>query len=146
MPKISDIAVHSLIRPSRLIPKGMEISEALRLFREEKADFLSVVDGDDRLIGAVSENSFMKLVRHDSPSPMGDAVWSDHIEPHAGKQPVEAIMTRDITTIGPHEDLAAALKVMSSSYYKLLHVVDHEGKLMGVIRMHDIFERLLGVK
>lgn len=145
MVKIADMLVADLMKSARTINRDMKISDALGLMKSEKIDFLSVVDEKHMLIGAVSENNFIRLVKHDSPSIMGGPIWFDSIEPDAGKQPVKTIMTTGVTTISPNENIATALKVMNASSYKLLHVVDSGGKLLGIVRMKDIFENLLGV-
>jgi CBS-domain-containing membrane protein len=143
MAKTTGVLVSDLLRPARTISADLEIAEVLKTLRAEGLDFLSIVDGEDRLIGAVSENNFIRLVRH-QPS-VGVSVWSDNIDPSAGRQPIRTIMTTDITTIGPNENIGTAMKVMSSASYKLIHVIDQKGKLLGVVRIKDIFEKFLGV-
>jgi predicted transcriptional regulator len=142
MPKTTDVLVMDLMRPAKTISKDTEIMEAIQIMRTE-AEMLSVVDVKLKLIGAVSEYNLIKIVKHEPSSPMGDPVWFDEIDPETGRQPVDTIMTRDITTIKPNETVKTALKVMNSVNYRILHVVDSDGKLLGIIRMNDIFDKLL---
>ena len=145
MAKTTETLVMDLMSPAKTITKDTEINDAIRLMKSGKYYIISVVDDNQRLIGAVSETSLIKLVKHEPTTPIGDAVWFDYIEPDAGRQTVESIMTTNITTIRPNEDIATALKVMNSASYRLLHVVDSEGKLLGIIGIKEIFERFLGV-
>jgi len=143
MAKTTEISVSELIKPAKTITKDVEISKVIHMMRTEGMDFLSVVDESQKIIGAVSESNLIKLVKHDSPSLIGDPVWFDSVEKEIGKKPVETIMTIGITTIQPHEKLSTALRIMDSSGYRLLHVVDKDGKLLGIVRMRDIAEKLL---
>ena len=144
MVKTTEIVVIDLMKPAKTAMKDMEIHRALHMMRTENVELLSVVDDKHILIGAVSEANMLKLVKQESPSPMGDPVWYDSIEHDAGKKSIETIMTSGITTIGTNDTAATALKVMSATGYKLLHVVDQSGKLLGIIRMKDIIDKLLG--
>ncbi|MEM5871239.1 MAG: CBS domain-containing protein [Candidatus Aenigmatarchaeota archaeon] len=143
--KTTSTLVNEIIKPARTIKKETTIVEVIKIMKDEKLDLISVVDENQKLIGAVTENNFIKLVKHDPPTPFGDPIWFDMVEESVGKKSVETIMTTNITTISPNDTLDAALKVMSSSSYKILHVVDNTGKLLGIITLRDIFEKLLGV-
>jgi CBS domain-containing membrane protein len=143
MVKTTEISVSELVKPAKTISGDMEIQKALHLMKTENIDFLSVVDDKQNLIGAVSEANLIKLVKQESPSLIGDPVWFDSVEQETGKKAVATIMTTGITTIAPHDNIATALRVMNATGYKLLHVVDVTGKLLGIIRMRDIAEKLL---
>ncbi|MFH1237037.1 MAG: CBS domain-containing protein [Candidatus Aenigmatarchaeota archaeon] len=143
MVKTTEIVVIDLMKPAKTVMKDMDIHKALHMMRTENIDLLSVVDDKHTLIGAVSEANMLKLVKQDPPS-LGDPVWYDSLEHDAGNKPIETIMTRGITTIGTNDTAATALKVMSATGYKLLHVVGPAGRLLGIIRMKDIIDKLLG--
>ena len=145
MVKTTEMLVEDMMKPANTIKKGTEITEAVHLLKSKSIEFLSVVDEEHRLLGVVSENSLIKLVKHEPSSPVGDPVWFDSIEGEAGKRTVETIMTTNITTIKPKDDIATTLKVMDSVDYKLIHVVDPDGRLLGTVRMREIFEKILGV-
>ena len=141
--KISEIKVSELVRPARTIGKDTVVSEALKMIGKECSDMLSVVDEDGKLIGAVSEANFMKLAKHEPSSLIGDPIWFDSVSPDAGKQLIGSIMTANVTTISPDESIDTALKVMNANNYRLLHVVGQDGKLLGTVRIKDMFGRLL---
>ncbi|MBI4181677.1 MAG: CBS domain-containing protein [Candidatus Aenigmarchaeota archaeon] len=141
MKKFADILVKHFISPAITIPPDLPVREAITRLQQEGADLLSVVDGN-KLAGAVSEANLLKLVRHEPASPMGDVVWFTELDPAQAAEPVSSIMTTNITTLGPQDTLAAAFRLMHSSGYKLLHVVEGS-RLLGIIRIRDVLEQLL---
>ena len=143
MAKTTEILVKDLLKPSRTIARETDIRSALRLFTDEGEDVLSVVDEDGRLIGSVSEGSFIRLIKQEPITAMVNPAWYDSIDEQTGARPVDSIMAKDITTLRGCDDIATALKVMCASGSRLLHVVDSEGRLQGIIRMKAIFDRLL---
>jgi CBS domain-containing protein len=143
MPKTTELLVMDVMKQATIVPRDIPISRALDMMRRGGDDFLTVVDENHKLTGALSENNLIRLLRHQPPLARGDAVWYDSLGPEAGAQPVESIMTTNIVTIRANETLATALKVMNSASYRLLHVVDRENLLLGVVRMRDIVARLL---
>ena len=143
--KTDQMHVIDFMKPAAAISQDTEISKALKLLKNTDSGFLSVVDGEHILIGAVSENNFIRLVRNTPASPLEEYVWYDEISQEDGKKPVGDIMTANITTVRPNDDIKTTLKVMNSGSYRLIHVTDADGKLLGVIRLSDIFEKLLEV-
>ncbi len=137
--------VIDFMKPATTISTDVEIYKALELLKKTDSGFLSVVDDSHMLIGAVSENNFIRLVRHTPNSPLEDYVWYDEISPEDVKKPVGDIMTANITTVRPNDDIKTTLKVMNSGGYRMIHVVDSDGKLLGVVRLTDIFEKMLEV-
>jgi predicted transcriptional regulator len=144
MKKTTEMAVSDFIRPAIAIKKETEIGEALRLMREKGVEFLSVVDSDHKLIGCVNDVSFMRFIKQTS-SAMADPVWFDYVDPQSSKMPVQEIMTTNISTISPEETLDTAFKIMDSVGYKLLHVIGKDEKLLGVITIRGIFQKMFGV-
>jgi predicted transcriptional regulator len=143
MKKTTEMVVHDFIRPAITIKKETEIGEALNLMRDRGVEFLSVVDSDHRLIGCVNEASFMRLIKQ-TPSAMSDPVWYDCIDPETAKLSVEKIMTTNISTVNPEQSIDRTFKIMDSVGYKLLHVIDSDGKLLGVVTIREIFHKMLG--
>jgi predicted transcriptional regulator len=143
MRKTTEMIVSEFIRPATVIKKETEIGEALNTMREKGVEFLSVVDEHHKLIGCVNDVCFMRLIKQ-AASVMGDPVWYDSIDPETAKQSVEKIMTTNISTVRKDDNLDTAFKVMDSVGYKLLHVIDGEGKLLGIVTIREMFHKLLG--
>jgi CBS-domain-containing membrane protein len=144
MARLAEIIVRDLMRLACTVGNDTEISEAIRIMKAQNTDFLSVVDEKFRLIGAVGEHNLLRLVKHGSSTPMGDVVWFDSVEPEEGKRPIQTIMTTDISTISLDDNIKTVLHVMDSVGYRILHVVDSDRKLLGIVRMRDVFEKILG--
>jgi predicted transcriptional regulator len=144
MKKTTEMAVREFVRPAVTIKQDTEIGAALHVMREKGVEFLSVVDEHHKLIGCVNDVSFMHLVKQ-TPSAMSDPVWYDCIDPCTAKLPVEKIMTTNISTVSPDQSIDSAFKIMDSVGYKLLHVVEGDGKLVGVVTIREIFHKILGV-
>ncbi|MBN1896498.1 MAG: CBS domain-containing protein [Candidatus Aenigmarchaeota archaeon] len=138
------MSVMDFMKPAKTITRDTEISAALRMLSESGAGVLSVVDDEHFLIGAITENNFIRLVRHTPSSPLEEPTWYDSIESEDGKKPVEKIMTTNITTLSPNDDIKTALKIMNSVGYRFAHVVSDERKLLGMIWLKDIFIKVFG--
>lgn len=143
MPALSAVRVSDVMEPACIISKETPIAAALQLMREKNTDLFSVVDEKGRLIGALSEANLIQLVKHEPPAGRIDPVWFDEVGHEAGTQPVEAIMMTNITTITPDDHAGTAVKVMNAAGYRLLHVVDADQTLLGIVRMRAIVERLV---
>jgi arabinose-5-phosphate isomerase len=84
----------------------------------------------DRLTGIISDGDLRRLLERNS---------------QAGKsKPVLALtaaecMTRRPQTIAPDEFATAALRIMEECRITSLPVVDHSGKLLGIVHLHDLW-------
>jgi CBS domain-containing protein len=61
------------------------------------------------------------------------------VQGHSSQTPVQEIMTCPITTIGQHEGIFKATKVMRENAIRRLVVVDEVGRVCGVVSMDDLF-------
>jgi CBS domain-containing protein len=55
---------------------------------------------------------------------------------------VEAVMTRDVKTCHPEDDLQKALDVMSEHQLRRLPVVDKDSRILGIISQADVATRV----
>jgi CBS domain-containing protein len=82
-----------------------------------------LVQKDGKLIGIFTErDALRRLIFRD-----GNRSW-----------PVEAVMTRNPSTLPPSASVAFALNRMSLDGYRHIPIVDHDGKAIGVISIKDI--------
>jgi arabinose-5-phosphate isomerase len=84
----------------------------------------AVVDGE-RLVGIISDGDLRRLLEKRGKDAM-DIVARD-------------CMTRHPQTIAPHEFAAAALSIMEQKKITSLAVVDGDGKLQGMVHLHDLW-------
>jgi predicted transcriptional regulator len=144
MLKTSELKVKDMLSQPYTVKPGIHIHEAVDIMRKEKLDFLSVIDEHNALIGVLTENDLIKIVKHDSPSLFAaSTVWIDHVEKRDVNAPITDIMHTKFASISPEESILSAFKIMHANNYKMLHVLDSKNKLLGVIRIRDIFKRLI---
>jgi CBS domain-containing protein len=98
------------------------LREALAMLAEHSIGALVVVDGRGTLVGILSERDIVR-----------EAVRNERFF----TQPVSAIMTREVITGQPHDDLNAVATTMTNKRFRHLPVLDG-GKVIGVISLGDI--------
>jgi acetoin utilization protein AcuB len=113
------------------VGSAASIAEALRLVREHRMRHLPVVD-DGELVGIVSDRD----LRLAMPSPLG--AERPEFVALVERTPVEAIMARDVITVGPTDTLEDAAERMRRSRVGSLPVVDAAGALVGILTETDI--------
>ncbi|HLQ82776.1 MAG TPA: CBS domain-containing protein [Pseudogracilibacillus sp.] len=55
---------------------------------------------------------------------------------------VQTVMTEDVTTINPEDDIESAASILVRNKVKRLPVVDETGKLVGIVSRKDIMNHL----
>jgi CBS domain-containing protein len=98
------------------------LREALSVLAEHSIGALVVTDARGPLVGILSERDIVR-----------EAVRNERFF----DLPVSAIMTRDVITGQPHDDLNAVATTMTNKRFRHLPVLD-AGKLIGVISLGDI--------
>jgi acetoin utilization protein AcuB len=119
------------------IDSGVTLPEAHRIMKENHIRRLPVVD-DGRLVGIVTWGD----IREASAS---DCTSLDMFELFYLLEtlPVRQFMTRDPITVTPITPLARAAQLMLEHKIGGLPVVDHRGRLVGIITESDIFRVLV---
>jgi CBS domain-containing protein len=138
------------------------ISDIVKLMSEKDVSGVPVLDGD-RLVGIITEGDLMKVLaapREPStlwlPSPLEVLIeipLRDIIELRnlqrsvrdIGETPVRDVMTTDVITIEPENDVEDAAAVMIRYDVNRLPVVKNK-KLIGIIARNDIIKGLGGRK
>ncbi len=90
-----------------------------------RAGAATVVDGDGKLVGIVTQGDFFRLWRQD----------------HSPDQPVTGLMTHDPKHIRHDALVIDALKLMQKHRIDELPVVDAERKVVGLIDIQDLIAR-----
>ena len=105
-----------------MIRADQTLREALAMLAQHSIGALIVVDARGALVGIISERDIVR-----------EAVRNEKFFDLA----VNAIMTRDVISGGPHDDLNAVAMTMTSKRFRHLPVLDG-GKVVGVISLGDI--------
>jgi len=100
------------------------IREALVLLARHNVGALIVVEGGERPVGVLSERDIVR-----------EAARNEHLF----GTPVGDIMTRDVITGAPHDDLLTVAHTMTEKRIRHLPVVD-KGRLVGVVSVGDILK------
>ena len=157
--KIYVLAVrHARVRRSTMVPvqtvmseivvsatRDMSLHEAARLLAEHKITGMPVVSEDNRVIGVISEadilfpegskkeNAIDKLLRALRGKPGTVRPDAERVE--------DAMNAPPITTL-PDADIKEVAAVLDMHKIKRLPVVDHDGKLVGIISRGDIIRAM----
>jgi arabinose-5-phosphate isomerase len=100
------------------------MTEVIYEMSRKKLGMTTVVKGE-KLVGVLSDGDLRRLLEHKG---------KDALELRAGE-----CMTRNPQTIAPDEFATAALNLMEQRKITSLAVVDGDGKLHGVIHLHDLW-------
>ena len=115
--KVEDImtrAVHS-VRP------GESIAQAARSMAENDVGMLPVIDGSD-LLGIVTDRDI--AVR----------ALAAGIDPNS---PIRRIMSEDVATCSPDDDVEEALETMANEQVRRLPVCDDQDRVIGILGLAD---------
>ena len=99
---------------------------------------MPVVDEEQHLCGIVSEADLIRDVA-DDPRAHERPIT---IHPVTPAHTVEDVYTRTPVTVGPQDDVTAAVDLMTAKGFKSLPVVDHEHRLVGMVSRSDVLRAL----
>lgn len=103
------------------------LNRPAQLMWEGDVGWIPVLDGTARVIGVVTDRD-LAMAAYLQGRPL-NAI------------PVQTVMTRQIVTCKPGDDLSAALRQMRTQQVRRLPVVDVAGRLVGVVALNDIVRR-----
>jgi len=111
--------------------------EAHKLMREKRIRRMPVVK-KGKVVGIITRSD----VRQAEPSDATSLnVWE--INYLLSRLRVSDIMTKDVLTIGPEDSIKMAASMLHDNQIGALPVVDHDGKLVGILTESDIFKILI---
>jgi predicted transcriptional regulator len=144
MLKTTELKVKDMLSEPHTVRASLSIHEAIDLMRKEKVDFLSITDEHNTLVGVLTENDLIKIVKHESPSLFAASEsWLNEVRKEHVNAPIKEIMHTKFASISPEESIQTAFKIMHANNYKMLHVLDSKSKLLGIIRIRDVFKKLM---
>jgi len=117
------VIVSQLITKKPVIAsKDISIREAAKIMKKEEVGSLVIVDKDYKAIGIVTERDLLYAIADEIPL----------------DKPVSEIMSQNPVTIEENSDISEAVALMTSREIRHLIVVDHDGKVKGVISIRDV--------
>lgn len=100
---------------------------ALRLLAEKEIGALLVMDGE-RMVGILSERDFARLIARTGVCNLDF--------------PVEQMMTREVITITPDQQINACMQLMTEKKIRHLPVMEN-GVLVGIISIGDVVKEII---
>ena len=148
--KVKDIMDHY---PTSVSPKD-SVETVISDLQKNDARSLPVVDGDDRVVGIVTESDLvMEDEREKIHLPpylniMGGIVFLEPLKGFERKvrkafaSNVEDMMTSKVVTANEDTSLHEAGRLLASGAHRQLPVVDDDGKLVGLVERIDVLAAL----
>jgi CBS domain-containing membrane protein len=130
------------------IRENAEINEVTTLLSEHRISGLPVVDGQDHVIGMITEADVLAMAGMNKRHAFKDVIRHLLGEPLPGPKQskcIRDVMTSPATTTGPEVDIREVASTLDEKRIKRLPVVDERGRLIGVISRADIV-RAIGAK
>ena len=129
------VSKNMTINPVTTTP-DMGVFEAFELMKNEGVQRLPVLDNDGNLVGIISEKNITSAAADREVSIVEFALLLSKIK-------VGDVMTKEVITVSIDDPVELAARKMSDNDISILPVVDHEGKLVGVVSRSDLFRLLL---
>ena len=106
------------------------VAKAAQLMKHENVGAIPVIENqqNQKLVGIVTDRDLaLKIVAE------GRAAKST---------PVQAVMTRELVTCHPEDDLQIALDAMSEHQLRRIPIVNKDNKILGIIAQADVATRV----
>ncbi|WP_369254658.1 CBS domain-containing protein [Streptomyces sp. R35] len=137
---VSDVMTHTVAAVGR----KANFKEIVQLMEQWKVSALPVLEGEDRVVGVVSEADLL----HKEEFRDGDPDRNTQLRrlsdlTKAGAVTAEDLMTAPVVTVHADATLAQAARIMAHAKVKRLPVVDDMGKLEGVVSRGDLLKVFL---
>lgn len=99
------------------------VQTAARKMRDENVGFLPVCDSSKNVVGTITDRDLALRVLAAG---------------RAADTPVDVVMTRDVVSCRPEDDVRRAEKLMGDKQKSRIVCTDANGRLLGVISLSDI--------
>jgi len=119
--------VRDVYKPAPVVEPDEDLSKAAKLMMEVDLRSLPVGESKAEIIGVISDIAVLERVAE------GDF----------GKKKVEEFMTKEVITLRPEDTVAKALATMRDHAISRIPIVDEEGKLEGLVTLHDLIVRFI---
>ena len=126
------------------------INEAAQLMVKYKVNAITIVDSNNKLKGIITEGDLLyKKVRPHAPhyvNVLGASIYYSGIGEYNAQFKkllavhVDELMTKDVITCKPTEEVEAVVATMLEKHLKTVPVVDENDVLVGVLSRQDVVE------
>ncbi|MFL5929333.1 MAG: CBS domain-containing protein [Gaiellaceae bacterium] len=120
MPQVREL----MTKDPRTVQPDASVVDAARLMRDEDTGVVPIAEGDGRLVGVVTDRDITIHVVAEGKDPTATQVAD--------------LVSRNVVTIDPQQDLDEALRLMAEHQVRRLPVVEEDGKLAGILAQADV--------
>ncbi|MBM4312345.1 MAG: CBS domain-containing protein [Deltaproteobacteria bacterium] len=134
---VRDVMTKNVIK----ISEDADITEATTLLSENRISGLPVVDGQNRVVGIMTEADLLAMAGMKKGHTFKDIIKHLLGEPLPGPKQgksLREVMTSPAITTGPEADIREIASVLGEKRIKRLPVVDEQRRLIGIISRADI--------
>jgi CBS-domain-containing membrane protein len=134
---VRDVMTRNVIK----VREDADLNEVTALLSENRISGLPVVDGQDRVIGMITEADVLAMAGMKKGHAFKDVIRHLLGEPLSGSKRskrLREVMTSPAITTGPEADIREIALILDEKRIKRLPVVDERGRLIGVISRADI--------
>jgi CBS domain-containing membrane protein len=134
---VRDVMTKNVVK----IKEDKDFNEVTNLLSEHGISGMPVVDGEDRVIGVITEADVLSLVGMRKEHTFKDIIRHILGEPLSrpkGSRRLRDAMSSPAITTGPDADIREVALTLDEKRIKNLPVVDEQGRLIGVISRADI--------
>jgi CBS domain-containing protein len=117
--------VEELMSVAKCCSPSDTVKDCARIMREESIGFLPICNEQRRPIGAITDRDLTIRVLADGRSP---------------DEEVAPFMTRDVISCRLEDDTEEVAELMRDHRKSRVMVCDEQGKLLGVVSLHDLVE------
>jgi CBS domain-containing protein len=139
------IPIQEFLKPDQTLKEAVNLLRSARRDEERQGvKGLPVLDANKKLVGILSMRDILKAVYPSYMSMMnlGNFTWDGMVESLAKKAEAERVMThmsRELWTVQEHDSLMECVDMMIKHNVMRLPVLDHSGKVVGMIYERDVF-------
>jgi CBS domain-containing protein len=116
-------------REVRTVEPDAAVAETLHLMRRERIGALVVPDDRTSIAGIISERGIMDALADRGVAVLGERVAS--------------VMTKDVFTCSRQDRVSAVMALMTNRRIRHVPVVEHDGRLGGIVSIGDVVKHRL---
>ncbi|MEU8654393.1 CBS domain-containing protein [Streptomyces sp. NPDC048737] len=144
MPQTPHIVSDVMTRTVMAVGRDAPFKEIVRTMEQWRVSALPVLEGEDRVIGVVSEADLLpKEEFHDGDQGLGEERRRLSDVAKAGAATAAELMSTPAITVHGDVTLAQAARIMAVRHVKRLPVVDGLGTLQGIVSRADLLKVFL---
>ena len=108
---------------------NLSVRDVVRTLQEKHVGSIIITDDSQKCIGIFTERDAIRIIAYE-------------ISPDT---PIDQVMTRNVITISEEASLEETKRIVMSHGIRHLPVVDHEGKLTGLLSVRKLLDEFFGL-